>query len=217
MYPRITIFLLFALWLFGCTTTPSPRTCAEILAPDLRALLTQPLSTKETRAKIASLYELPLDEVGVSSDGFGWRKGGIAGNLITEHPFGLKSPPAISIEFKERPPTTQQVLDCLGAPDTYLYWYHAPPGTGYRPILDLELYFVQQGIRARVAQLGERNQPPRLDGTNPVVDLYYVQPDSRAKTMEELTLLIPSERKAKIKPWPGSWQDIVIDIDPSAR
>lgn len=217
MQRRFVLLLVFTLWLYACTATPAPRTCAEILAPDLRALLPQQMPREETRAKIASLYNLSFDKVEASSGGFGWKSDGMNGNFITQHPFNLQSPPAISIEYTDRPPTTQQVLDCLGTPDMYLYWYHAPPGTGYRPVLDLDLYFVQQGIRARVAQLGERNQPPRLDGTNPVVELYYVQPDSREKTMEQLTLLIPDERKAKIKHWPGSWQDIVIDIDPSAR
>lgn len=217
MSPKFLLSLLIGIWLFGCVSSVPARTCAEFLAPDLHVLLAQPMSPEEIRTKIASLYNLPLDQVEASSGGFSWKKDGITGNLITEHPFGLKAPPSISIEYTEHPPTTQQVLDCLGTPDLYLYWYHAPPGTGYRPILDFDLYFVLQGIRAHVAQLGERNQPPRLDGTNPVVELYYAQPDSREKTMEQLTLLIPAERKAKIKPWPGSWKDIVIDIDPSAR
>ncbi|HZQ06619.1 MAG TPA: hypothetical protein VFD70_08570 [Anaerolineae bacterium] len=179
--------------------------------------MTQQAPSQEMRSKIAALYDLPSNKVEESSGGFSWTKDGVAGNFITEHPFNLKYPPAASLEFTERPPSTQQVLECLGTPDMYLTWYHAPAGAGYRPILDLDLYFVQRGIRARVAQLGERNRPPRLDGTNPVVELYYVEPDSREKTLEQLTLLIAEERKAKIKPWPGRWEDLVIDIDPSLR
>lgn len=217
MSPKFLMPLLVGIWLFGCVSSAPKRPCPEILASDLHALLAQSVSPEETRAKIASLYNLPLNQVEPSSGGFGWKKDGIIGNFVTEHPFILKNPPAVSIEYTNDLPTSQQILNCLGTPDSYGAWYLATPASGYAPFLIFDMYFVKQGILARVIQAGKRNQPPGLDGTNPTRNIYYVLPDSSEKTMERLTWTISTERKAKIKPWPGSWKDLVIDIEPSAR
>ncbi len=205
------LLLVIGVWLYGCNASSPPRSCAEILAQDLRTLLSEEKSSIEIQSRIAVIYDLPLEKIIAASQGFSWTKDGLVGTFITEAPVGA------SIKYLDRPPFAEAVQSCIGTPQKYRAWYHVTPASNYQPFLEFDMYFVQQGILARVVQEGGGNEPPRLDGKNPTVFFYYVQPSSAEETMEKLTFGISPEQITQIKPWPGNWEDIIVERAPGLR
>ena len=220
--------LLVSLGLYGCvpfTPTPippplplpgsPPRACSEIEATELRALMKSNLSQDETRARIAEIYDLSVEQVNASSSSFSWATHGMKGLFLTKHPYSLTDYHFVSIEFRERLPSMDWVLECLGTPDSYGAWFYGTPDGD--PILAFRVFYEQEGISALWSQSGKRNQPPPINGSTLVDRVYYFEPNPVQGMVEGLAFGISDERRAKIKPWPGSWDKIEIDIEPTAR
>lgn len=201
--------ILLILLLFGCGTFTSSRTCEEIAATELRELLRQPESREKTRTAIAKVYDLPLERVDASSGGFGWSKDDVIGNFTIRD----DAPTYASLNYRNRQPSVDEVIRCLGRPDLYWAWYSYAPGDTHR--LNFELYYRDQGIAALVQIVGTGNEPPHLDGGTELVHFSFFPPSSSERMIERMGEGHGSLWWQQIKPWPDNIKDIVIGKDAS--
>ncbi len=199
----------------ACRLLTPQRSCDEITAPGLRGLMEQSLSSADMRSRITALYHLSPDQVREESSGAGiqirWTKDGV--DVTAE----LRDSRIWLAEFyyRERPPSAEHVIDCIHEPDSYWARYRSSPSS-LSNALDFELYFLSAGVLA-IGQLDTTGkQAPRPSGTIAMNDILVAPVDSRDKTFARLTeIRLPAELVQQIKPWPGKWENLVVEIGPA--
>jgi len=200
MVRYILCLLLVCFLLGGCAPAFS---CEDLLEPEIKGLMKSQGTVEETRAKIAELYNLPLDHVPDLGEAIQWGGGSVSGWL------GKPENPGLLMRFHGPNPSIENVLDCLGTPDFYSAVLYPTPDGG--PLLNFKLYFTRQGISTDSGELGWLGMSPTLERTDAIDDLYFVEPGSPEETLKRLTPTYSDEDRTRIKPWPGSWNGLEID------
>lgn len=210
--PKVILVVLLGLFAASCAGQTPMRSCNEMKSEGLQGLLKFSIAPEEMRAKIASLYNLELEKVNSHSHGFSWEKDGLIGTLRMEG----SMPTSVGLNFRMRQPLAKEVISCFGAPAYYRAWFNYAPG-GLQHTFEFDLYFPQKGLRVSVQQDVIGSQSPQLDGNTSMVYFFFVPITPTETTMERLSVGLTPNLQQQIKPWPGSWKDIIIDIEPSAR
>lgn len=126
--------------------------------------------------------------------------------------------PEAIVQFQTAKPTAGQLLECIGPPERYRarYFFH-PPGVNS---LVFEMYYPSQGLVATYVYQTtnlKRRQPPSITADTPVTRVYV---DRVGTSFEEYTRRISALPEAaeivtrESKPWPGSLDQIEIDLGP---
>jgi len=198
------------------------RTCDDITDMRLRSLLHETLSPEDMKRRLAEIYGVLPGKVdsATNDDGSGYVKvsqQGMAHTLVTQdsHPIGGR------LLFDSQLPSAQKVVQCLGNPEWYWAYYSVRPKGAGNP-LALYMYWPSKGIHAYVIMVAHIKEPPSLDGNMPVTFIDYVLPSSDEQTtMDELTSdhspVIRDHLRDQLKPWPGQWQDLQIELNPILR
>lgn len=213
---RHCFYLLLVFLLTACTLTKS-RSCDEISAAALRSILLKETSTEQLLIWITHTYHVSPQDVRIDADQrrtfqiFVWETDDVS---YTIHMRG-STPTGAMIWYNSRPLFAGQVINCLGAPERYYASYKRDVEATK---LELEMLFPDQSIRAEGWKFFRWIRPirPAIDETLPIYRLSV----GKLISVEEMLGRAPRSDEAesesrKYQPWPGNWQDIVIEIDPS--
>jgi len=219
---RRWIYLFLVLLLAACTSVKQRScSCNEISAAALRSVLLKETTIEQLLAWIAQEYHVLPQNVRSDVDQrrafqiLVWDANDVS---YTIHMRGSVPTGAI-IWYNSRPPSASQVIDCLGAPEQY--------GASYKRDVEatkfeLELLFPKSNIRASGWKFfyGQfrytRLQPPAIDGTFPIYRLSVGELISAEEMLGQAPHPDQAESESRqFKPWPGKWEDIVVEIDPN--
>lgn len=212
----------------GCGVVPAPkasmRACEEITALELRSLLSEAVSPESMRARMSETFGVEIEKVeyNLHDDGSAFLNVKRDQTAYTMRMQGSQ-PVEAAVTFFSRMPTVDKVLECLdaGAPEVYRAYYAYGPGA-MNHMLSVHLFIPHSGIEVYASTYGREKTPPALDGSLPVSFVVFVLPatDTHAtmlKLLKQMGLEYGAQLERQLKPWPGSWQDVQIDIDPALR
>ena len=213
------VYLMLILLLAGCAyVRPGKPSCEEITT--LRAQIGRELSPELFRAWVAQTYRLPLESITVETRADGqeyaihWKKHGVWYSASLER--------RVLVDVRRHGPkaiSADRVIACLGEPEWYSAQYKwAIPGHA----LHCALLFPDQGILAHDAKFlrSRPMQPPPINGHFPISGFVFKQPGSAEQILYQIhghNSAHYEEVLQEYKPWPGEWEDIVIEIDPSLQ
>jgi hypothetical protein len=218
---RRYLYFLLALLLMNCNGIgSSQQTCDQIAGLTLRSFLFKQTTPEQLRSAIAQTYHLPAESVSAQSARgewvFDWNQDGLFYTIETKG--GI--PSRASVVYEQRTPSADEVTKCLGAPSRYKAWYtRGVPGRE----LDIDILFANQGILATGAEFpnSNSNQPPPVGGNISLSGFAYVQPGSDEEVLRRVLnpelVNVDKAVQEDFKPWPGTWKDIVVQIDPDLR
>ena len=121
----------------------------------------------------------------------------------------------IVVYFASSGPPAQEVIDCFGPPNYYRATYFR---ISRRSDLYVELWYPGEGMIAEIllAAPWSQDEPPHVDGQSPLNEIGY----TRWTEPQQMVTLAPFLRyntldAYPLKPWPGSFEAIEIEIDPA--
>ena len=137
----------------------------------------------------------------------------IDGSRYQTHTFD-DSLEAVTVQFTSSVPRAQELIDCFGSPGHYRATYF---NTVMRNTLYVEFWYPNEGMIAQLivpAASGE-DEPPAIDGRSALAEISY----SRWTEAERMVWLAPIPLRNTLdayplKPWPGSFEAIEVEIDP---
>ncbi len=212
---RICVLLALIVPAIGaCAVWRPERTCDEVSARALRNFVQQAGSPNEVRSRIAESYGLAQEQVLVSSHAegasFQWMKDNVSYSLGT----GGGKPASGGMYYYLRPPSVATVIGCFGMPEFYRAQYQRGGPEASWNLLEVFLYFPDQGALGGIYVRSNSKEPPRLSVALPVQSFGFVPVDSLEETMAQLNDNYSAEVRQQIKPWPGDIENIVIQIGP---
>ncbi len=221
---HFSLLVAACLLLLACTVG-LPRqamTCDEIASNALRALNFEGLNPETMLQWIETNYGVDesamarLDAVGYPNHlSLAWEPQGNSYKYLID--FDENRLIAFHVWWqRRRAPTADEVISCLGVPELYRATYLAG---SHQNILTLELWYLEQGIVVRHvnAERPGRNQPPPLDENILGSSMTVVQPGSVEEIAEKEVIPISGNHSLSVyplKPWPGTWENIEVEVDP---
>jgi len=219
MMVKLACLLLLPLVCTACTVwRQSPPICQEIAT--LRPLIGHTLSSDSLKEWAVDNYRLPANQVVVRTL--------VAGKTQqihweTEVPLGLRTYWGIvldqgvvtAVEVFTVRGSLATLSSCVGVPDQYYarYLYAHLEGAN---VLALYLVFPEQGIFVLGTESYHQRpkQPPPFSGDFPI-EFLWIRPSA---PIDEFLQKLPGEwSHLDFVPWPGSWEDMKIDIDPNTQ
>lgn len=219
MAMRALTCLVIAVLLASCTYLAQPD-CDVIRASALRAQLKQESSIEQFKTWIMHTYGVASDSIFAarSRDREYWDvQWQVAGRRYDLALSNGRLDDRAGMSFERRKPSANQVIVCLGAPTLYYARYNWDLG---QYALSLTLLFPDQGILASGAKYfyPKPEQTPVIKGDFPISHLTFVLPGSAEQVLQEIYIEGSVSMEPSIpeyQPWPGNWQDIVIETDPN--
>jgi len=226
MTKLIRLFVL-AISMVGCSVNvpraSDTRTCDDVAIVLLQGMLTQQMTPANMRDRLVETYKVPSDQAQyvISNDN---------GASVSVHKGGIKysvemqgnDPVGARIQFDTLPMSAGKAISCIGEPDLYRARYaFGPSATDH--LLSLNLFIPRQGVEIYAFTFGTSKFPPKLTEDIPVAFLSVVIPSDHESTMAALLRDSPADSeygqqlRRQLKPWPGNWQDIQIEIDPALQ
>lgn len=217
---RFFAFIL-CLLLTGCISFGQTgiADCNVLTASPLRSLMQADTLTSDPVLWIADTFALDPAAItgsyGEAGSSFEWDLNGIHYSLDISAD-GM--PEEALVLFQKAKPTVGQMVECLAPPERYRarYFFH-PPGVNS---LVLDMYYPSQGLDAghiyQTTNL-KRRQPPTITANTPIENIRLSRPEETFEEYTRSTSLSPDLAEMVIgesKPWPGSWEQIEIDLGP---
>jgi len=214
MMARLMLYLAMVMLLVGCNLF-GPPDCEVIKAAALRAQFNQEASLDQFKEWVANTYHVSSNAIRVipSVDDrdywtIYWEVAGQTYEITLDD--GRVDQGARML-FNRNVPAAQ-VISCLGTPTQYYARYSWDLG---QYALHLMLLYPDQGILATGARYfyPKPNQIPTIEDTFGISWLTF-GPPGWTEQLQQSALNPDGE---PYRPWPGNWQDIVIEIDPRVR
>jgi hypothetical protein len=210
---------VLVLWLAGCVSPGRGElSCEEI--GRLQGLIGKEMSAESLQAWVCAMYDLPSSQVTVEPlpDDFvhlvRWKKHDAS--YLAE----LERLVATRVDT-DSTWAANQVITCLGQPAQYSARYS---WGGERNELHFPLLYPDQGMLVdgyKVVRPPSVKQPPAIDGRLPIVYITLVRPGTAEQILYQIydggRPGMYEEVLREYRPWPGSWQGIVVDIDPNLQ
>ena len=215
---RKFIILPLALFLAACVIAPPQPGCEEITT--LRSQISKVVSPEQFRAWIVQAYQVSPESIkediptGGQDHLIRWKQDGVWYTAEIEQ--GV----LVDITRTAGRIAADHVIACLGLPNQYKaeYGWHFVGNE-----LGLSLLFSDAGVLAEGAEFlrSRPKQPPAIDGVFPISTFIFTRPGSAEEVLRQVYgswgADIYEKRLKEYKPWPGRWEDIVIDIDPNLQ
>lgn len=223
------VYLSLILMLAGCVPTLERPSCSEIA--NLRAQIGKEISPESFRQWVSQTYQMPLESITVDitpneqTHIVHWREVTRVWLIVrweeivqVWYAAALEQGVVDDIRVSGGSIPANKVLACLGKPAWYGAWYKDDlPGTQ----LSLNLLFPDQGVLAHGAKFfgSSPKQPPPISEAFPLSSFLFMQPGSVEQVLHHIyyhpTRSLYEQMLREHKPWPGRWEDIVVEIDPS--
>ena len=216
VYLMLMLVLLLVVCAYGKPRKPGPG-CEEIAT--LRAQIGSELSPDSFREWVAQTYRLPLESITVETRADGQHHVIRWGKHDVSYTASLERLVLVHIGYSLAWTSADRVIACLGEPEWYSAQYKwAIPGHA----LHCALLFPDQGILAHDAKFlrSRPMQPPPINGHFPISGFVFKQPGSAEQILYQIhghNSAHYEEVLQEYKPWPGEWEDIVIEIDPNLQ
>ncbi len=216
----LQLVLVAGLLLAGCAPYRSSRTCEQIRAANLRALVGEAMSVEQAVARVTETFHVAGEDVKVTraydDPDFAdvrWRVDGVSYRITLRSSRILLA----SMEYESNAPSADQVIGCLGAPDRYWAVYYPPLPGGPLAVFRvayLNFYFPALGITCRGEKRGLGDRPPRFDGGVPIDGFLFVPLGPPDEVMDQLMMGEGNEERIKreMKPWPGDWSQVEVHL-----
>ncbi len=216
---------LFCLLSMGCGAQ-TPRTCDEFTSQPLRALLQQTMSASEMRVRIANIYGWPVEKIDMYINGeqayFSWMDNAIIGDfhMMGEVPIGANvsyqgmNIPLLGRRYTIAPPSVDNLIVCLGQPSAYIARLGPGDPRAAKYVQDLTLFFPKSGVLAYTFEWTNNPEPRPVNGHIIMEMLSFApitSPDDAASTFADW---LRPEVREQMKPWPGTLDQVRVDIDP---
>ncbi len=209
------LVLVVGLLLSGCAPYRSSRTCEEIRAANLRAVIQGSTSVEQAVTRVAETFRVAGEDVKVTRAyddpdlaDVSWRANGVR-YLISMHSSSILWG---SMAYESNAPSADQVIECLGAPETYWAFFYPPAaGESLDRVAALDLFYPALGVLCYLKKSGLGDRPPRFDGGVPVYTVAFVPLGPPDEVMEQLLYQGNEERiRREMKPWPGDWKEVEV-------
>ena len=217
VYLMLMLVLLLVVCAYGKPRKPGPG-CEEIAT--LRAQIGSELSPDSFREWVAQTYRLPLESITMETRADGQHHVIRWGKHDVSYTASLERLVLVHIGYSLARTSADRVIACLGEPEWYSAQYKWDiPGNQ----LGLDLIFPEQGVLVHGWRFfrSRPKQPPAIDGHFPILSFIFEQPTSAEQILYEIYGGKPSGLYEQVlqeyKPWPGEWEEIVIEIDPSLQ
>lgn len=195
-------------------------TCDQIIEGPLQVLDFDSLNRDNFRAWVTTTYGIPQSNVVIEEyapeDIPSSRITAISqwntGNKTYRADFLGEELRRIEVRWNSDKPRGSDIINCLGAPTMHLAYYLLVR----QPSLDFQLWYPEQGVVVR--HFAAYQSLPQITDSVQMHYLLLTRPAS-TEAMVRDTFVGNSERiqheiSSLLKPWPGSWEAISIDIDP---
>ena len=210
--------LVLVLALVGCYVGDG-RICCDDIAT-LLVKIGKGYTPEAFREWVAQTYRLPLESVTVEARPderlhvVRWQKRGV------EYSAGLEQGILMDVGLASGRVSADRVIACLGQPARYRAHYDWNiPGNH----LSLDLIFPEQGVLVHGWRFfrSRPKRPAPIKSHFPIRSFFLTQPASVEQILYEIYGGKPSglyeQMLQEYKPWPGAWEDIVIEIDPNLQ
>jgi hypothetical protein len=214
---RLVMLLTLAAGLLsvGCAPYRSSRSCGEISAAHLRALIEDTTSVEQAVAQVCHAYHVARDDVEVTGvpgepggGDLGWTVDGV------HYKVAVRSSRVVwaRMTYESDPPSADQVMRCWGVPEAYIAAYCFRPQP-LRHRAALVLYYPALGVACWAGKYGHGEHPPQFDGNVPIEAFDFVPLGSR----EAALVYLLSRGRAQtsddriwheLDSWPATWQEI---------
>lgn len=219
MAMRALTCLVIAVLLAGCTY-PAHLYCDIIRAPALRTQLDQETSIEQFKTWIAHTYGVASDSVFATHSkereywDVQWQ---VSGRIYDLALHNGRLDDRAGMSFLRQKPSADQVIACLGTPRLYYAHYNWDLG---KYALHLYLLFPDQGILASGARYfyPKPEQTPVIEGSFRISRFTFVRPGPAEQLLQKIYIEDSVSMDPSIpayRPWPGNWQDIVVEINPN--
>lgn len=216
---KLRFHLLLVVLLTACTSTKHFG-CDEISAITLRPILSKAVAIEQLPTWLAEVYHISPQDIRIEIDQdksfrlLMWEADDV---FYTMH-IRNSIPIGVIVWYNHsKPPSVDQVIICLGVPTKYRAIYKHDVEAKK---LDFEMLFLNHNIRAEGWKFFRwtYQNPPSIDKTFPI---YRLIVGELISVEEMLGQTPPPDRTeselSQFRPWPGNWQDIIVEIDPSIR
>jgi len=213
----ITVLILISS-LSACVSVGSQirLNCEELTA--LQSQMATDIKREQFLTWIAETFQIAQDSIEVTTwhDDliFSWQAGGVMYSAETNGTVLVD----MAIYYRNWRPEAAQFKECLGDPSLYNASYQL--GTNPSNQLSASFLYPSEGILisgARFLWLRPET-PPGITGDLPISALRLTRPGSSEDVLFRIYGGSPGlyeEMLTQYKPWPGSWDEITIDIDTS--
>lgn len=222
---RRLALLILVLLLGSCTYLTylgqKELSCEEIAT--LRAQVGKEFSLESLRRWIHETYQVPLESIWVATTPDGQTHIVHWGDANRTYYYASLHQPELVVDditFGGVRGSAGSLIACLGEPALYEAWYKFDP-PAYANHLHITLLFPEQGVLASGARFfrSRPKEPPPINDDFPIEFIRFIRPGTAEQVLNNLYGHLPTnlyeQALRNYKPWPGNWQDIVIEIDPS--
>ncbi len=207
------LVLVAGLALGGCVPHRSSRTCEEISAANLRALIEETTSEEQAVRRVTEAFRVAAKDLTITRapnnpDHFdlSWRVNGVQYVIVMLSSKVLEA----RMTYESNPPSADEVIQCLGAPDRYWAYYY-PPFESARRLTELHFFFPALGISCWGHKYGTGDRPPQFDGGAAMEIFDFVPLGPPDEVMNQLIGEGQAERiREQMKRWPGDWQEVEV-------
>ena len=222
---RKVVYLILILLLVSCADFGRKRLSCEELTL-LRAQVGKEFSLESFRLWVHETYRVPLESIWIATtkDGqvhiahwgdpnrtyYSATLEAMAGQLVVD-----------DITFGGVRGSADGIVACLGEPGLYSASYKFDPPANANA-LHVRLLFPEQGVLASGAKFfrSRPKQPPPIRGDFPIDFIRFFRPGTAEQILDRLFGGSPALYEQALqehKPWPGKWEDIVVEIDPNTH
>jgi hypothetical protein len=126
----------------------------------------------------------------------------------------------LNVRWMERQPSSREAVDCFGEPELYEAAY-GPYADTYE--LAFYMWYPEQGIvvsNSIYNRFGRLFQP-KLNANTPLRSISIVRPGPADQMIDDVFGFVQPDAETKaswleqLRPWPGTWEDLEIDVDPA--
>lgn len=213
------ILLILTVILSACERGWSPatyKTCECEQLPDLLPLHIQmgkTFSKDELKDWISIMYGVSDDKIKENGDDLVWQVAGIEYTATLQKSMLVSGR---SVNKNSQVPSAGCVVACWGNPDQYKteYGVKAPV---LEPVLNFEMLFFDLGIWAQGEQYFDisAKTPSMIANEFPIISFRVVMPGATEELLHQIYWgrQVPPEEIQMYKPWPDSWDGILINAD----
>lgn len=211
---RIVVLAGLAASNWSCAPT-SPAKCDALQLSALEAMVREQISPEQIATQVMAAYSVSRDAIVEYQEAtpnlvaVDWNTRGQGFSALFDNGRLRK----IDQYFHDTKVTVDDLLACLGQPDSYSATFRWGPE---RRVLDLSLYYPQQGLIASAYVFTRANAAPSIDGGLTIDWLAVTEPGDIRQVMASSHTYPQSpdtldEMLQQISRWPGSLDLIVVD------
>jgi hypothetical protein len=120
---------------------------------------------------------------------------------------------AVNVLYDRTQLSVDQAMNCLGKPEKYWGYYHLGHSPQTRSA-ELFMFYPESSFRVRADETKNGDQPPTFSSRSRVTQIWFVPPGAKTDVLTDFAVGLspdrPEELARQIRPWPATWEEIVL-------